>query len=243
MVKYIDAHCHIGECMTPDSICRLHTDPRIVGHICNSSEYGDWDAMRQIAMKPGIYPCIGVHPWHIESALTDWDAQMENILSENPSFMVGEIGLDKLRPDFARQTEFFVRQIDIAYKYNRVAHVHCVGAWDKILEIFKMRNGKIPPAIVAHSFAGSPQIIEQTADRYNVYFSYSPAIFDTARARIRECAAETPQNRILAESDGDLADAARVIDVINQIAKIRGVAMANMADVIYNNTMEIINNG
>lgn len=239
MTRYIDAHCHMGASTDFNSVIHKNAACGVVGYICNSVTFHDWADIARMGIRPEIYPCIGIHPWHINVAPDNWAVQMRKILQDNPGLMVGEIGLDKHYPEMGAQIEFFKTQLEYAAEFGRVAHVHCVGAWDKIGHILKScRN--LPPAIVAHGFAGPADIIDRMADQYNIYFSYSPAVLNPRRRRVRECIAKTPQGRILTESDGNISDSHKIVSVVAEISRIRGT---DMSDAIYNNTMEIIKNG
>ena len=69
-----------------------------------------------------------------------------------------------------------------------------------------------------------------------MYFSYGPReIANPARIL------ETPRNRILAETDS--ANPSNIVDVIDKIADILHVDRAEMADIIYDNTMRMLKHG
>ncbi len=227
MQKYINAHCHIN---TP-------TDNKtgVVGAIYNSAKMSDWETIKAIAHTNNhAHACIGIHPWHINTATPDWEKQMEPILTQNPKFMVGEIGLDKNYPNMPMQIEFFCRQMEIAKKQNRTAHIHCVGAWDKILHLL----GANAPRMVMHAFNGTPEIIKSLARKYDVYFSFSPVILDARRTRIHKSVMVAPENRILIESDDMPMD---VLPALAQcIANIRKTPNDKMTEILYNNTMQML---
>lgn len=50
-------------------------------------------------------PQVGIHPWYVTENMvedlgdgnSEWVGKMREILRENPSFGVGEIGIDKIR--------------------------------------------------------------------------------------------------------------------------------------------------
>jgi len=63
-------------------------------------------------------------------------------------------------------------------------------------------------------------------------------IADARRARLISAVRNTPNDRILVESDCD--NPALVVDVTRRIAEIKSVAAEKMADIIYNNTIGIL---
>ena len=192
MISLCDAHCHIYN---------NAPQPGVQARVCNAIQITDWPQIMTFSDNGNIFGCIGIHPWFIASTPTNWANNFYEILQTNPALMVGEIGLDKHKPNLDIQQEFFITQLQIAAKLGRITHIHCVGAWDKILHIFKDAGNNLPPAIIFHAFTGSPLIINKLANEYNAYFSYS--IPDTPNARICERVLATPYDRLLLESDTD----------------------------------------
>lgn len=239
--KYIDAHCHLQNAVDIASVLSVANDCGVVGFICNSAAPNDWDKIMTLCGQyPSIRGCIGVHPWYVNmlAGQTDWRTRMESILSQNPDLMVGEIGLDKFKPDMHAQENIFAAQIDMAYNLHRVVHIHCIGAWDRVFHIFKLRRRDMPPVIIAHAFSGSADIIARLSDEYNTYFSYSPMIANIRRRGVINALRNTPQSRILTESDG--ANPEIVPSVVDMVASIKSVDMSDMAGIIYNNAYRIL---
>ena len=224
-MKYTDAHCHI------------FTAPRdnIAGQICNATGEADWQKLQEIANEQ-TRVCIGIHPWNILPASDDWEMHMRKIMRSNPRIMVGEIGLDKYHPDIERQIEFFTRQIEIAIEFNRSAHLHVVGAWDKVLHILKTRGA--PPLIVAHAFGGNDEIMARLTAEHNVYFSYK-----MQNGRINNTIKNAPTDKILIESDCDTPTTQPQIlaDTTQEIAKTLGRNSAETNAQINTNFQRVIN--
>lgn len=192
MNRYTDAHCHI---ITKNDY------KNIVGRISNATCEHDWQNLLQLVNQKDIFICLGIHPWFINTAKSGWDTRLAKILQENPKIMVGETGIDKHKPDIKTQEQVFIRHLEIAHEYKRPLHLHCVGAWDKILHIFKTHEKNMPPVIVAHNFNGSQTQITKLADKYNVYFSYSARQLSKPSAKTIANICSTPNTRLLVESD------------------------------------------
>lgn len=224
-MKYTDAHCHIFA---------APTDAKIAGQICNATTAADWEKLIQIA-NDRTHVCIGIHPWHIDGAPVGWDTRMREILTLNPQVMVGEIGIDKFHPNIEMQIELFTRQIEIAIEFGRPAHLHCVGAWDKVLRILKAHRPRIP--IIAHAFGGNAEIMAALAE-YNVYFSYK-----MQNGRISDTAQDAPADKILVESDCDAPEnqLRALADATREIAKLRWCDAAELNEQINKNFSGVIN--
>lgn len=223
-MKYTDAHCHIFSAPTNE----------IVGQICNATTVDNWAELCRIADNR-TRVCIGIHPWHIDSAPNDWDTRMRKILGSNPQIMVGEIGIDKYHPNIDKQIEIFTRQIEIAIEFDRPIHLHCVGAWDKVLYILKSRRPRTP--IVAHAFGGNAEIMAGLSE-YNTYFSYV-----ARNGRINDTAGVAPLDQILVESDSDTSATQTEIltTATREIAKLRGCDAHELNEQINKNFSGVIN--
>lgn len=162
-MTYIDAHCHLlkeSELM----------DAQLVGVkklMVNSAKPEEWKKVLSLK-KEGIIPGVGVHPWYINEASGNWAEEIEKILAENPDLQVGEIGLDKLKPDFSKQKQVFLTQLKLAQKYNRVASIHCVRAWGEMMPL--LRDFKKDTRMLFHGFSGDKIVVGFLADS-DSYFS------------------------------------------------------------------------
>lgn len=185
-------------------------------------------------MRDGGHGAIGIHPWYIGDAHNNAIDKLRQILAENPKLTVGEIGLDKYRPDMDRQIEIFCQQLDIATQMGRGVHVHCVGAWDKMLNIMKSCGQKLPPFILFHRYSGNVADMPRLAEKYNAFFSYHNAQ-DIVRI------AQTPTNRILVESDMDIPT--DTTQIVKDIAAIRHTTYAEMLNIFHKNFIRMIQNG
>ena len=228
-MKIIDAHSHID-------FLTHNIQPDVVGTICCATEESNWNNLVDIMdADKNVYAAFGVHPWFVSNIKNDFDISLEKLLGTNCKFMVGEIGLDKYKPDMDKQIEIFVKQFDVAVNLQRTVFLHCVGAWDKVLHILKQYNKLKLPIIVAHDFNGSDKILQNLIDNYNIMFSVHRVDKPCEIQRIEQI----PSNQILVESDAK--DNVLLCDVVNKITQIK--QNADMPDIIYNNTQRLITNG
>jgi len=233
MQRFIDAHCHYDA-------AAFKGYSGAGRFICNAVCEGDWKVLTDASRNDTkIIPAIGVHPWHADAPASGWDLRLDDILCQNPDVMVGEIGLDRARGDFERQYIVFKIQMAIAARRHRAVHLHCVRAWDFVLDVLK--HACQPPVIVAHRFSGSVETMRDlmriTGDR--VFFSYK----DAATPRMRRIVSMTPPEHVLVETDGFAPMPEQIFQTVANIADIMGTPPDIMADKIYENTMRVIKNG
>lgn len=200
MKKLIDAHCHLFSYDLPDNI----------GAIVNATRPSEWGRVIAQANKNiNVWGAIGVHPWFVADLVAGWDEQLQDLLIQNPDIMVGEIGLDKHKPDMDLQINVFSRQLEIAAELGRGVHVHCVGAWDKMFAIFKAHKSKMPPFMLFHRFSGNGTDVARLVADYNAYFSFRD---------VRDVICAVPCERVLIETDSD--NPAQIVVVADKILQV-----------------------
>lgn len=240
MINYIDAHSHFSDDLLKNK--NRYISKGICGTICNATVETDWNKISENVVKNDFFAgAIGIHPWMISEIKNGWEDRLGKKLEENKLLMVGEIGLDKNKPDIDSQIICFIKQLQIAHTFNRGAHIHCVGMWDKLLHILKENIRKNPPFIVFHSYTGGAGLIKNLADKYNAFFSYSPHSINNKSEKMIDAIFATPENRLLLESDSDvLTDVIKIADTVCQIKQAN---QEKLMDSIYKNSILIMNNG
>lgn len=141
--------------------------------------------------------CIGVHPWWSNELNKD---EAEKILLQavnNPHFCaLGEMGLDKLKPNWDIQVEIFIWQLEFAKKHNiQNIIIHCVKSFNEIFKILKNYHFKI----LWHDFNGNTDTINQLSS-LNSYFSIGNNVLKS-NSKIRNSINSIALDRLLLETD------------------------------------------
>ena len=251
-----DAHTHVQDPrLAPCRAAALAAACRagVSGLCCCATAPHDWDAVAALAHDhPFIIPAWGVHPWHASSLPEGWEDRLDALLHAHPAAAVGECGLDGIRaepsPDIQR--EVLRRQLDRAASRSRPVVLHGACVWGALLAAVKPFAGRIP-ALVAHSFGGSRDILRDWL-ALGGFVSFSGTLCNPAATRVRAAAAATPVDRLLIETDSpdlfplrgvpcpSLAAPAAAADpgpnhpanlavVLDALAAIRGVATDELA--------------
>ena len=228
-MKIIDAHSHV------DYITHHHqTD--VVGTVVCTTKESEWNALSNLCNQDtNIYGVFGVHPWFVDSVEDGFELRLEHLLKNNTSYMIGEIGLDKNKPDMDKQIDVFIKQFNVAVRLHRTMFVHCVGVWDKILHILKQYKKSELPTIVFHAFKASNDILQNLLSCYdNVMFSFNKNVVYSRNSRIEQI----PINRILVESDGKTDIELKYI--IERIVELKHDV--DIDNFIYDNTLKVLYN-
>ena len=104
---------------------------------------------------------IGIHPWYIDESRLASDLQIINKKLALPNCLaLGECGLDK-RIEIAMeiQKEVFIKQIVLAEKHQKPLVLHCVSAFQELIEIKK--RVKITVPMIVHGFSKNEQTAKQ----------------------------------------------------------------------------------
>ncbi len=100
------------------------------------------------------YLSLGVHPWFIDSEYQMHLTEIEVHLENGRLIAVGEAGIDKLKgPSINLQQEIFMAQAALAEKYHKPLIVHCVRAYQELIELQKKMNPT--ETWIIHGFRGN----------------------------------------------------------------------------------------
>ncbi|MBR1889660.1 MAG: TatD family hydrolase [Alloprevotella sp.] len=143
----------------------------------------------------GLHYSVGIHPWWTSEAdIDDLWQNMLRLLVEPSVVAIGECGLDKLRgKELAVQELWFKRHILQSESMGIPLIIHCVRAYDRLLQIYKQVQPTQP--WIVHGFRGGPQLAEQLLAA-GMYLSFG-------RRFNKESYALTPPDRRFVESDDE----------------------------------------
>lgn len=155
---------------------------------------------KQKSAAAELIQSFGLHPQ--EPLLKNLDF-LEGLLQEKRIAAIGECGLDFFTSEFSAnreaQEKAFAAQLDLAARYKVPVIVHARKAMQ---EIFAASSSlKKTPAVVFHSFAGSPADARSLlAKGINAYFSFGKPLMNGAKKAIA-CVRSLDMERILLETD------------------------------------------
>ncbi len=103
-----------------------------------------------------LLPSVGIHPENIENANVN---DIEELIKNNKVFAVGEIGLDYHYNDEnkEKQREYFIKQLDLAIKYDLPVIIHIREAMQECFDILKTRKNRG----IIHCFSGSAEMAKE----------------------------------------------------------------------------------
>lgn len=179
---------------------------------------------------PGRWYSIGLHPWNVEEQTLEGDIEMvRKGASNNQILAVGEAGLDKaIKTPLEIQKQAFEYQISIAVEMNKPMIIHCVRAYQEIMEYRISLHHKYPWII--HWFNASREMGEQLIDK-GFYLSFGHMLFNN-NSKAFHAFTDLPLERIFLETD----DAGYSIDeVYDRASQLRLMELSELEAQIESN--------
>jgi TatD DNase family protein len=162
--------------------------------------------------QPGFYS-IGLHPWYLNA---DWKTAFETLqhYASHPYVKaIGECGLDKLtETDFALQQEVFALQIELSNQVNKPLIIHCVKAFEEVLQLLK--QAKVP--VVFHGFNKSKELALHIINAGH-YLSFGKAL---EQQHMQQVLKELPIEKIFLETDDASVSIASIYKTAAQVFSI-----------------------
>jgi len=250
-VRLYDSHSHLDApefAADREAVIARAESAGVTQQLVPAVAFRTWPALKATcALRPGLKAAYGLHPMYLDEHRPEHlDALPEWIEREKPA-AVGECGLDffvdGLDPD--AQRVYFVRQLEIAREFGLPVVLHARRAVDEVIATIRRIGGLRG---VVHSWSGSE---EQAAQLWKLGFSLGiggPVTFERAQ-RLRRTVAAMPIEHLLIETDSpDQPDAARrgqrnepayLVDVLREVARLRGVDEATVAEATRRNAWSL----
>lgn len=141
---------------------------------------------------------IGIHPWYIVEDSIEADlAIIESKLELKNCLAIGECGLDKrIEIPFDLQINVFERQLILAAQFKKPVIIHCVAAFQEVIEIKKRLEIKVP--LIIHGFSKNIETAHQLLNNgfhlsFGKYLLRNPALESVFRV--------IPNDRFFLETD------------------------------------------
>ncbi len=145
---------------------------------------------------------FGIHPWRAgeEDAATFEAFKAAYAKQFDDAEIIGECGLDKVcASDWQTQKRLFEWQIRIADELKKPMVIHCVHAFNELLEL---RKGHTERIWAVHGFVGNAQLAAQLY-RAGIWVSYGAALLDPKRQKVRNSLRDNPYPFLLETDESE----------------------------------------
>ena len=176
---------------------------------------------------------IGIHPWFIKKeSLKNELLLIEEKLQDINCFALGECGLDKIsETDLTLQKIVFKKQLELSEKYKKPLLIHCVKAYQELIEIKK--EMKPTQTWVLHGFHKNSQVAESLL-KNGIILSFGAGIIN--RKKLQEVVFNIPLPSILLETD---TAEISIEKVYQKMAAIKNISLEELKSEIKQNFKSI----
>ncbi len=141
---------------------------------------------------------VGIHPWYInESSLNTELNLIEKYLTNSNCKAIGECGLHK-RIDFSidLQKKALIPQLILAEKYKKPVILHCVSAYQEMIQVKKELKLTVP--LIIHGFSKNIQVAESLL-KNDFYLSFGKYLL--RNPELGAVLKKIPLDRLFLETD------------------------------------------
>lgn len=175
---------------------------------------------------------VGIHPWYIDFDNLDRDLEIINQALQHPNCSaLGECGLDKrIETSLENQISVFKAQLLLAEKHKKAVILHCVSAYQEMIEIKKEMKISVP--MIIHGFSKNSQVA-QSLYKNGFYLSFGKYLL--LNPELSSIFKEVPAKYLFLETD-------MIEETIDQVyAKAASVLETDIEKIIEQNYIRVFN--
>ena len=180
---------------------------------------------------------LGIHPWYIVEDRIEADLEIiESKLLQQNCLAIGECGLDKrIEIPMELQQSVFEKQLALAEKYQKPVVIHCVAAFQEVIDTKTKLNISVP--MIIHGFSKNEQVAQQLIAN-GFYLSFGKYLL--RNPELEPVFQSIPNDKFLLETD-TIDEGIR--EVYALAAKYKNIALEALQNIIQYNFNTIFKNG
>lgn len=242
---FIDVHCHLDSDSYDniDEVINSALENNVGKFIFNGYNMkANKEVLELVNKYDSVYGAIGFHPNDLDGITEENYIFLEDNIKNNKIVAIGEIGLDFHYEDTDKdnQKKHFIRQLELARKYNMPVIIHSRDSIQDTYDILK----KYPVRGVMHCYSGSVEMAREFI-KLGMFISVGGIITFKNAKNIIEVIKGINLSYVLLETDcpyltpepyRKYKNEPKYIPVIaNKIAEIRGIDVDEVMDVTTDN--------
>ncbi len=251
-MKLFDTHCHLA---------LLYQDPIEQIRVIDEAKRAGVVALANISTNiidfeesyantknvPNVYHTVGLSPSEVNNPGKDWDLKLEEYLTYPNVVGLGEIGLDYFHKygDRNAQIEFFIKQLEIASKYNKPVIIHNRDSGNDMKGILK---SKVTSGGIMHCFSEDTEFAKEMIN-LGLYISFAGNLTYRNAKNLHKVAKDIPIENILIETDspfltphgfrGKRNQPAYMVETANFLAEIKEMNIEELAQKLFENSLKV----
>lgn len=200
-----------------------------------------------------VFTTVGFHPNSSAKMIRSHIEQLAGLAIDRKVVAVGETGLDYYRHYATPEDQLiaFRRQLDLAAELKLPVVIHCRQAHGKMLEVLSAWAKSLPHHQnlgVIHCFSGDIELARRYVD-LGFFISLAGSLTYPNAGDLRVVARKLSLERLLVETDspfltpqkwrGKRNEPSFISQVVDKIAQLRDIPMAEVAKVTSNNAISL----
>lgn len=209
-----------------------------------------WDKALEFLKRDNIFASFGIHPNNVlKTTHEDFD-KLKILVQNKKCIALGEIGLDyhydSSIENINFQKELFIKQIDIANKYNKPIIIHCRDAYEDTIDV--LEEYKFAPKGVVHCFSGNLEQAEIFI-KSGFLLGIGGILTYNKSDNLKQVVFETDISNLLCETDcpylapqkcrGQRNEPSYIIETLREIAKIKKMLFSEVVQVMTQNALKL----
>jgi len=245
----IDTHCHLSK-KDYDNLDEIIE--KMNGNIMIASGTNDEsnkEVIELVSKYPNIYGVIGIHPEEANNFTLESLKFIENNINNPKIVGIGEIGLDYywVKDNKDKQIDLFIKQIEIANKYNKTIVIH---SRDAINDTYNILKEHLKTKAVMHCYSSSLEMAQKFIDLKIKLGIGGVVTFKNSKV-LKEVVENIDINNILLETDspyltpepyrGKKNEPYNVLYVASKIAELKNMKLDDVLEITSKNAKEQFN--
>lgn len=241
----IDTHCHLNE-NEYDNVEEIIKRMNGIMITAGCDDKTNLEVIEQINKYDNVYGVLGIHPESVTEATEESLKIIEDNI-KNPKIVgIGEVGLDYYwdKTHIEEQKALFIKQIELAQKYNKTVVVHSRDAIEDTLSIVKQYPGV---KFVFHCFGSSLDVAKELVKR-NIRLGIGGVVTFKNGVKLKEVVEGIDLDYLLLETDspyltpepyrGKRNEPSNTFFVAQKIAEIKGIEVDKVIEKTAQNAID-----
>lgn len=174
---------------------------------------------------------IGIHPWYLPEQLDNSLAALYSEAAQSDVLAIGECGLDKVcDTEWSLQVYVFEKQIQLANDLQKPLIIHCVRAYQEIMQILKEKKVNVP--VIFHGFNKKYELGDSILKK-GYYLSLGKSILNGTQDELIQKADVT---KIFLETDDKSTN---IVDIYTYFCAARKISLEQLQNQLFQNFINV----
>lgn len=241
----IDTHSHIfkEDYDNIDEVINNMKDNIII--VSGTNDETNKEVLDLVSKYDNVYGTLGIHPSEIDTITNDSFNIIEDNLNNKKIIGIGEVGLDYywVKDNKDRQKELFIKQIELAKKYNKAVVVH---SRDSIEDTYDIVKDYKEVKFIIHCFSSSLEMANKFI-KLGCKLGIGGVLTFKNSKKLKEVVENIDINNLLLETDspyltpepyrGNKNEPYNIIYVAEEIAKIKNISLKEVLKITTENAI------